>query len=146
MLSIYFAGGWFTPEQQTDIRATETALRKNPQVDEDGVFFPEYLQNKTYEYGTTPWANHQFNTDIEAMKRADVIVATLTQGQEDPGTAFEIGWAYANNTPVVLVVPNSDSVNLMPAMGNTYITTDPKELETLNFANIPYNEWKKGLL
>jgi len=34
----------------------------------------------------------------------------------------------------------------MPAMGNTYITTDPKKLETLNFANIPYNEWKGGLV
>jgi nucleoside 2-deoxyribosyltransferase len=44
-----------------------------------------------------------FQTDIEALKAADLIVALVTGQDIDSGTASEIGFMYANNKPVLAI-------------------------------------------
>lgn len=42
-----------------------------------------------------------FTADLEGLRRADAVLALLDGPDVDAGTAFEVGWAYANHRPVM---------------------------------------------
>lgn len=42
-----------------------------------------------------------FDADLEGLRRADAALALLDGPDVDAGTAFEVGWAYANHRPVM---------------------------------------------
>ena len=44
-----------------------------------------------------------FNTDLTALKEADLTVALITGQDIDSGTAAEIGFTYANGKPVIAI-------------------------------------------
>ena len=44
-----------------------------------------------------------FNTDLTALKEADLTVALITGQDIDSGTAAEIGFTYANDKPIVAI-------------------------------------------
>lgn len=41
-----------------------------------------------------------FRADMEGLRKADGVVAMLDGADADAGTAFELGWAYANRRPI----------------------------------------------
>ena len=61
---------------------------------------PEELKNNDMSHATKDII---FQTDIEALKAADLIVALVTGQDIDSGTASEIGFMYANNKPVLAI-------------------------------------------
>ena len=56
-----------------------------------------------------------FVTDIEALRKANIVVALLTGRDVDSGTAAEIGYAYANKKELIGINAN----NIKPL--NTFI-------------------------
>jgi len=70
-----------------------------PHRDQTGVD-PEELKNNEMSQASKDII---FQTDIEALKEADLIVALVTGQDIDSGTASEIGFMYANNKPVIAI-------------------------------------------
>jgi nucleoside 2-deoxyribosyltransferase len=142
---VYFASGWFDETQMADMMAAKHYLKQNPMLSENS-FFPYDNQGTEEELDTLPWAHNQYKMDIEHMKQADVFVVNISEGSQDIGTAVEQGWAIAMGKPIIFVSNGAKGINLMNAMGNTYSTTDPSELATINLENIPANFWKGSFI
>lgn len=137
--NIYVAGGWFTDNQKKQLDDTVKMLKANDSV--GNLFIPEE-QNKTnqYEYNTPDWAHHQFKDDVNGIDNADLMVATLKDGEIDDGTVWEIGYAFGKGKPIMLVT-DAENINLMEAVGNTYHTHNVEELKSMDFNMLPVNFW-----
>ena len=48
-----------------------------------------------------------FTTDLNALKKADIVVALLTGRDVDSGTAAEVGYAFANNKKLIGIDANN---------------------------------------
>lgn len=108
MAKIYLAGGWFNAKQEERIAKAEAILRE---LGHD-VFSPRENQfTEFYEFGTEEWRTATFNNDIDFIDWCDVIFAVYDE--EDAGTMFEVGYAFANQQTIVLFNESEKVVNLM---------------------------------
>ena len=108
-LTVYLAGGWFTPEQYKILTMLEDFLFTIPYL---AVYSPR--RQTQFKSGTKPTreiCEEVFNRNIEAIKECDIVIAS-TEGK-DMGTLIEVGAAYALKKPVIAVYFHSEPFNLM---------------------------------
>jgi nucleoside 2-deoxyribosyltransferase len=91
-MKLYFAGPLFTtPERAWNAEVT-SALRAAGHE----VFLPQEKEPGLDAPGI-------FAADVGGIDRADVLVAIMDGPDPDPGTAWEVGYAFGTKKPVVLV-------------------------------------------
>ncbi|KRO18032.1 nucleoside 2-deoxyribosyltransferase [Lacticaseibacillus saniviri] len=137
-MRIYLAAPFFDPEQLDRLAQVRTALEQNPTV--TAVFSPMHHTNAAGLTENTPeWQQLVFNEDVGGLEQADAVVAVLDYAHQltDPGTAFEIGYAYANKMPVVGVAVTDVAMNLMFQGAMRYFTRDIAALATVDFGALP---------
>lgn len=139
-MRIYLAGPFFSDEQIDRIARAEHALTQNQTV--DSFFSPRLSdENSTplLKEGTPEWAQMIFKKDVEEIDDADLVVAVadFVHANVDSGTAFEVGFAYHSNKPIVIVQELDEPLNLMLGQALTHYTTSVADLATLDFTNLP---------
>lgn len=154
---IYLAGPFFSDGQNDRLKQVADLLAKNETV--GYVFEPAKHQQEDIvnKYGngdlatamkTPQWQNATYNADIQAINQANCVVAMLDFDIEnknvrpDEGTMFEIGYAIANNKPVILVqfTKDDEPLNLMLAGSYTgffWGKEDIQEIKDYDFINLP---------
>lgn len=141
-MKIYLASGWFNEEQERRVKKAEQILRDAGHE----VFSPREHQNEDIEFGTKEWRKATFQNDVDHVDWCDIIVAIYNE--EDSGTMWELGYAYAKGKPSVVVNENyGEIVNLMISDSlTTYVETweglmlVTKDLEyTWNLPEVEYN-------
>lgn len=143
MKKVYLAGPFFDDQQLTLIKQVEQSLADNPTV---GSFFSPRLgaEDSAEDVGSARWAKATFDEDIKEINQAQVVVAILDypHGNPDSGTAFEIGYAWRQGLPIVLLLTNEGvAVNIMLSQAATAFLTNPSDLARYDFdklAKIPY--------
>ena len=70
--------------------------------------------------------NYIFNSDLELLHRSDIVVALLDHN--DPGTCFEIGYAYSEKIPIIGLKTSKDMFNNMILIGCNRICNSVEEL------------------
>ena len=105
-MKVYLAAPFFTDEQKND----KTSIKEILELCDD----IEILDPQDYNLGIKGWemTNHQwgmevFQGDLNSLEEADVVVAIDYGLYGDNGTAWEIGYAYAKNIPVITIIPDS---------------------------------------
>ena len=102
---IYIAGPLFNVHEKKYLEDIAEVLESAdfdcflPHRDQIGID-PEELKNNDMSQATKDII---FQTDIEALEAADLVVALVTGQDIDSGTASEIGFMYANNKPVLAI-------------------------------------------
>ena len=98
------------------------------------VFSPKEHQNEHLEFGSIEWRKATFENDVKHIDWCDVVVAIICKGNyDDSGTAWELGYAYATNKPVVLVNSTGETINLMIADSIHALITSYDELKEYDF-------------
>ena len=98
------------------------------------VFSPKEHQNEHLEFGSIEWRKATFENDVKHIDWCDVVVAIICKGNyDDSGTAWELGYAYATNKPVVLVNITGETINLMIADSIHALITSYNELKEYDF-------------
>ena len=98
------------------------------------VFSPKEHQNEHLEFGSIEWRKATFDNDVKHIDWCDVVVAIICKGNyDDSGTAWELGYAYATNKPVVLVNITGETINLMIADSIHALITSYDELKEYDF-------------
>ena len=148
-MRIYLAGPFFSDEQIDRIARAEHALTQNQTV--DSFFSPRLSdENSTplLKEGTPEWAQMIFKKDVEEIDDADLVVAVadFVHANVDSGTAFEVGYAYHSNKPIVIVQELDEPLNLMLGQALTHYTTSVADLATLDFTNLPNHPYSGCLL
>lgn len=143
MARIYLAGPFFSDEQIDRIHRVGAALTSNPTVES---FFSPMETNTTDDNGeqfTPQWANRVFKLDTDEIDKADVVctVTDFVHQNMDSGTAFEVGYAFATNTPVVCLQELDEPLNLMIGQALRYYTKSVDELASYDFNKLPANQY-----
>lgn len=154
---VYIAAPFFSPEQIERVERLEKALEANPFVEE--YFSPRLNQVDQLAFGSEPWRNAVFNQDINFLDWATHVVAVADftvlekvdpvlrmQPREfnvdaDSGTAFELGYAFAKEKPVIVLHETSTQLNLMISDSLHFYTKDVADIEDYNFLKMPQRKY-----
>ena len=153
-MNIYLAGPFFNEEQIKYESLVAEALCANQAV--ESVFRPSQIK-ANHPFGTPEWKEEIFSLDTTMIKQSDAVVMIgnfIKQNHEiilDPGTAVELGYAYANDIPVYLVIFNEEPaetvLNVMVDLASSYhiVGTEEeiyKQLQYLDFSSGHRKDWK----
>lgn len=134
MKKIYLASPFFNEAELERMKSVLKVLREEKGFE---VFAPYELKSDL-EFGSLEWRHETFNTDVDNIKTADVVVAIISNGNySDSGTAWECGYSYAIGKPVIIVNLTENPVNLMISDSlNAYINS-LDELRSYDFESLP---------
>lgn len=99
------------------------------------VFSPMRDQMTNLEAGTRHWSIETFRNDVKYIDWSEVVVTIYHGNYSDSGTAWELGYAYGTNKPVIVVHVGKDSNLMVHEGGHANITLS--ELVDYNFDKLP---------
>ena len=136
-MKIYLASPFFNEKELENVKIAEKILTERG----FSLFSPRLNEVRTDENTQQSWwSKETFMNDKKFIDWADVVVMLHYGGYSDSGTAWECGYAYGTNTPVVVVQLGEDS-NLMVHEGcHSNITLE--ELRTYDFEMLPAKPYK----
>ena len=136
-MKIYLASPFFNEKELENVKIAEKILTESG----FSLFSPRLNEVRTDEITQQSWwSKETFMNDKKFIDWADVVVMLYYAGYSDSGTAWECGYAYGTNTPVVVVQLGEDS-NLMVHEGcHSNITLE--ELKTYDFEMLPAKPYK----
>ena len=136
-MKIYLASPFFNEKELENVKIAEKILTERG----FSLFSPRLNEVRTDEITQQSWwSKETFMNDKKFIDWADVVVMLYYGGYSDSGTAWECGYAYGTNTPVVVVQLGEDS-NLMVHEGcHSNITFE--ELKTDDFEMLPAKPYK----
>ena len=130
MKKVYLASPFFDDAELERVNKVKEILNSKG-LD---VFSPKEHQNEHLEFGSIEWRKATFENDVKHIDWCDVVVAIICKGNyDDSGTAWELGYAYATNKPVVLVNITGETINLMIADSIHALITSYDELKEYDF-------------
>lgn len=140
-MKIYLASPFFNDEELKNVEYAEKILTDRG----FDVFSPRLNEVRDVDKVGSPWwSKETFMNDRRYIDWADVMVMLYYGAYSDSGTAWECGYAYGTNTPVVVVQLGDDS-NLMVHEGcHTNITLD--DLADYDFTMMPHSSYKGKML
>lgn len=133
-MKIYLASPFFNNEEKHEIdivKQVEKILKSKGLT----VFSPRLNQMDHLEPGTRQWSIETFTNDKKFIDWAEVIVGVYHGNYSDSGTAWELGYAYGTNKPIIVVHVGNDS-NLMVHEG-AHANITLSELEDYDFEKMP---------
>ena len=132
-MKIYLASPFFNEEELKNVKKAEEILTSRG----FDVFSPRLNEVRCEEnIGSAAWSKETFMNDKRFIDWADVVVMLYYGGYSDSGTAWECGYAFGTNTPVLVVHLGEDS-NLMIHEGcHSNISMD--ELDSYDFKKMPH--------
>lgn len=119
---IYLAGPFFSIQEQNWVQSISDRLESaNFKVispsRENGIIKKETSLEQRYEI---------FQSDIQLLNGADCVLSLLDHN--DPGTCFEIGYAFKKGIPVYGLKTSQDDLNNMIRFGCKHLSTNIEEL------------------
>lgn len=149
---LYIACSWFNPEQVANMERAHALLKNNPSVDWEGSYRPVEHQWGGHVFGQDPeederwynnrdWQAHTYYEDLLGLNRSEMCLFVQCDFNEDPGQAFELGYAVAQHKPCVMALIDptckDHPLNLMLAVSpDRFIAID--DLDTFDFNNFGY--------
>lgn len=111
-MKIYIAGSFSNELLRSSILKMIRLARKNHPSAE--LFIPMehkieddfQKEDGTWNLSNPDWANRVFKMDVENLMNSDVVFAMYTGHYGTTGTSWEIGFAYAQEIPIVLYIPD----------------------------------------
>ena len=119
---IYIAGPFFTDKERAFLKIIIKSVKK--MFPDEELFIPmEHFIPNGENLSNNEWAEAVFKMDVEALNKCDRVVAAYLGLRSDTGTAWEIGYAYAKNIPVSLILSPealNGEVSIMPIQSSNY--------------------------
>ena len=134
-MRVYLASPFFN-EKELEVLAQVEQILEDKNLT---VFKPKDNQYTNLEAGTNHWSLSTFNNDKKFIDWSDIVVAIYHGNYSDSGTAWEIGYAYGTQKPVI-VVQVGESSNLMVHEGS-HANVTIEELKEYNFDTMPSKEY-----
>lgn len=133
---VYLAGPFFSDQQKQRLDKIQNLLEQNDTIGD--IFRPGKDEYTDAKFGSFEWQTAVFKHDINNINISDIVVAELDYKLEeklsepDSGTAWECGYAFANNVPVIGVrFDEEPPLNLMLAGSLTAFFNGQKSIDQL---------------
>jgi len=119
---IYIAGPFFTDKERAFLKIVIESVKEICPNEE--FFIPmEHFISDGENLSNNEWAEAVFKMKVEALNKCNRVVAAYLGLRSDTGTAWEIGYAYAKNIPVSLILSPealNGEVSIMPIQSSNY--------------------------
>ena len=110
-MKIYIAGSFSTPENKKSLEKMIDLVHTHHKEYE--LYIPmeykvegDFLKDDgTWNLENHVWAENVFFADISAINNSDMLIVLYNGHKGTTGTAFEIGYAYALNKPIIAYIP-----------------------------------------
>lgn len=80
----------------------------------DSFFIPHHLQiPHAWDLSLEEWAKKVFEHDFKALDEADIVLFISWGKENNSGSVWETGYAYAKGKPVIVIKMNNDVESLM---------------------------------
>jgi nucleoside 2-deoxyribosyltransferase len=99
------------------------------------VFSPMNNQYDHLEAGERQWSIETFRNDVKFIDWSEIVVGIYHGMYSDSGTAWELGYAYGTNKPVIVIHVGESSSNLMVHEG-AHANITLEELKDYDFAKL----------
>ncbi len=143
-MKIYLASPFFNDEELQNYEQVLNILCEK----HIEVYAPLKNEISRKEKSRKEWAVQTFNKDVEEIKKSDIVVMLFYGLYSDSGTAWECGYAYAINKPVIVVHLHDGKSNCMINCGSYSNLKSIEELKNYDFNKMPiidyYNVEVKG--
>lgn len=140
MKRVYLASPFFNDIEVAILEQVEGILAQKGL----NVFSPFRNNIEGVEVGSRQWSIETFMKDIKYIKWSEIVVGIYHGNYSDSGTAWELGYAFATDKPVILVHVGENS-NLMVHEGaHANITLD--ELKNYDFDKLPSSFYSGDML
>ena len=119
---IYIAGPFFTDKERAFLKIVIESVKEICPNEELFIPMEHFIPNGD-NLSNNEWAEAVFKMDVEALNKCDRVVAAYLGLRSDTGTAWEIGYAYAKNIPVSLILSPealNGEVSIMPIQSSNY--------------------------
>ena len=125
MKKIYYAGGWFSPEQEEQHTRIHNLIK-----DKFDVFNPR-LESLIKPGCSDDAMTQTLQGNIKGFENADLVI--VLYDFKDTGTIWEAGCAYANKKPIVYYAENLNGrpFNLMLAKTGYFASNEQELLQLL---------------
>lgn len=139
-MRIYIAGSFAYKSEQTSLQHKEL-LSKASQILRDrniDVYLPQENQiTNAWDYPNNEWGLMVFSNDISAINQSDVVVMLTWGKQDNHGSAWECGYAFASGKKVIVVAMNDDVQSIMLLHGSYAQLKGLDELKRYDFSTMP---------
>lgn len=128
---IYLAAPWFNPHEADTYKKVLAKLRESGEE----VWAPmECIIDSEQQLPNDEWAKLVFDEDIKAIDKCDKLVVLNFGMYSDTGTAWETGYAYAKQKPILMLVDDEyeATYSLMMCNGCTEVNSIVNFLEDTN--------------
>lgn len=141
-MKIYLSSPFFNEEEITNMRKAQEILEQRG----FDVYVPMDNQIETpvgEKHGVNvQWAKDTFMLDKIAIDNCDIVVLLYYGMYSDSGTAWEGGYAYGKNIPIILVHCQTENKNnLMMTNGSHTNLESIDSLKTYDFETLPKTEF-----
>ncbi|HEY4390194.1 MAG TPA: nucleoside 2-deoxyribosyltransferase [Paenibacillus sp.] len=140
MKRVYLASPFFNDQEIAVLEQVEKILADKGM----NIFSPFRKSNENAEFGSRQWSIETFMTDIKYIKWSEIVVGIYHGNYSDTGTAWEFGYAYATDKPVILVHVGENS-NLMVHEG-AHANITLEELKDYDFDKLPSSFYSGEML
>lgn len=130
-MRVYLASPFFNEKELEIVNRVEDILKEKRL----NFFSPMRNQMEHLEAGSRHWSIETFTNDVKFIDWAEVVVAIYHGNYSDSGTAWELGYAYGTQKPVIVVHVGEDS-NLMVHEG-AHANLRLEELADYDFNSLP---------
>ena len=115
-IKCYIAGPFFREGERERLEKLREFFKSDEFFDKYEFFFP--MDHKIPGGESMPngeWAWNVFEMDVKELATSKLVVAIYDTHYSDTGTAWELGFAYANHIPVLLLCTDLNADNsIMP--------------------------------
>ena len=115
-IKCYVAGPFFREGERERLEKLREFFKSDEFFDKYEFFFP--MDHKIPGGESMPngeWAWNVFEMDVKELATSKLVIAVYDTHYSDTGTAWELGFAYANHIPVLLLCTNLNADNsIMP--------------------------------
>jgi len=115
-IKCYIAGPFFRNGERERLEKLREFFKSDEFFDKYEFFFP--MDHKIPGGESMPngeWAWNVFEMDVKELATSKLVIAVYDTHYSDTGTAWELGFAYANHIPVLLLCTNLNADNsIMP--------------------------------
>ena len=127
MKRVYLASPFFNEKEIEIVNQVEDILKEKGLT----VFSPMRNQMEHLESGSRQWSIETFMNDLKFIKWSECVVGIYHGNYSDSGTAWELGYAFATDKPVILIQVGENS-NLMIHEG-AHISLTLEQLKDYDF-------------
>lgn len=104
---------------------------------EAGFYLPHHLKiENAWDMSLEAWARKVFEHDYDNLNSADLVIFISYGKENNSGSVWECGYAYAKDIPVVVIKMTDDAESLMITNTARAIIKE-EDIENYDFVNLP---------